>query len=147
MVPKLNKASFGVIAVLAATVAFAGIQPTASAAGLDKKGMAEAKKATQLYKQGNYEEAAAIFLQLSIDNPGMPVFVRNLGACYYYLRRPAQEEGHRRGRQRRSGKVDRRNGPASPARRGCRICRRNGHYLVCRTTYNRYVAGDVDWSH
>jgi hypothetical protein len=50
MVPKLNKASFGVIAVLAATVAFAGIQPTASAAGLDKKGMAEAKKATQLYK-------------------------------------------------------------------------------------------------
>jgi hypothetical protein len=59
-----------------------------SAAGLDKKSTAEAKKATQLYKQGSYEDAAALFLQLSLDNPGMPVFVRNLGACYYYLRRP-----------------------------------------------------------
>lgn len=59
-----------------------------SAAGLDKKSTAEAKKATQLYKQGSYEDAAALFLQLSVDNPGMPVFVRNLGACYYYLRRP-----------------------------------------------------------
>lgn len=59
-----------------------------SAASLDKKSTAEAKKATQLYKQGSYDEAAALFLQLSLDNPGMPVFVRNLGACYYYLRRP-----------------------------------------------------------
>lgn len=59
-----------------------------SAANLDKKSTAEAKKATQLYKQGSYEDAAALFLQLSLDNPGMPVFVRNLGACYYYLRRP-----------------------------------------------------------
>jgi hypothetical protein len=58
------------------------------AASLDKKGTADAKKATQLYKQGSYEEAATLFLQLSLDNPGMPVFVRNLGACYYYLRRP-----------------------------------------------------------
>ena len=29
-----------------------------------------------------------VFLQLSVDNPDMPVFVRNLGACFYYLRRP-----------------------------------------------------------
>ena len=65
-----------------------GSASLASAANLDKKSTAEAKKATQLYKQGSYEEAAALFLQLSLDNPGMPVFVRNLGACYYYLRRP-----------------------------------------------------------
>ncbi len=69
-------------------LALTGLEPGAAAAGLDKKGSADAKKATQLYKQGNYEEAATIFLQLSVDNPGMPVFVRNLGACYYYLRRP-----------------------------------------------------------
>jgi hypothetical protein len=59
-----------------------------SAASLDKKSTADAKKATELYRQGSYEDAAALFLQLSLDNPGMPVFVRNLGACYYYLRRP-----------------------------------------------------------
>ena len=88
MVLKLNKSSVGILVVLAMLLALLGIEPGAAAAGLDKKGSADAKRATQLYKQGNYEEAAAVFLQLSVDNPGMPVFVRNLGACYYYLRRP-----------------------------------------------------------
>ena len=88
MVPKLNKTSAGIFVVLTMFLALMGPTPGAAAAGLDKKSSADAKKATQLYKQGNYEEAAAAFLQLSIDNPGMPVFVRNLGACYYYLRRP-----------------------------------------------------------
>lgn len=86
MVSKLNTASLGVLAVLAMGVVLR--TPEAAAAGLDKKSTADAKQATQLYKTGNYEEAAKIFLQLSIDNPSMPVFVRNLGACYYYLRRP-----------------------------------------------------------
>jgi hypothetical protein len=88
MVPKLNRTSIGILVVLAMLLALLGLEPGAAAAGLDKKGSADAKRATQLYKQGNYEEAAAVFLQLSVDNPGMPVFVRNLGACYYYLRRP-----------------------------------------------------------
>ena len=69
-------------------LAFMAFDQRATAAGLDRKGSVAAKKATQFYKQGNYEEAATIFLQLSVDNPEMPVFVRNLGACYYYLRRP-----------------------------------------------------------
>jgi hypothetical protein len=86
MVPKLNTASLGILAVLAMSVALRA--PEAAAAGLDKQSTADAKKATQLYKTGNYEEAAKISLQLSIDNASMPVFVRNLGACYYYLRRP-----------------------------------------------------------
>jgi len=88
MAPKLNKTSAGIFVVLTMFLALMGPTPGAAAAGLDKKSSADAKKATQLYKQGSYEEAAAVFLQLSIDNPGMPVFVRNLGACYYYLRRP-----------------------------------------------------------
>jgi len=88
MLPKLNRILLAVVALCALTLALSGNDPAASAASLDRKGMAEAKKATQLYKQGKYDDAAAIFLQLSLDNPGMPVFVRNLGACYYYLRRP-----------------------------------------------------------
>ena len=88
MAPRLNRFSLGVLVAIATMLALLGSEPGAAAAGLDRKGTAEAKKATQLYKQGSYEEAAAIFLQLSLDNPGMPVFVRDLGACYYYLRRP-----------------------------------------------------------
>lgn len=49
---------------------------------------ADATEATRLYKQGRYEEAAAIFVKLSVDYPDMLVFERNLGACYYYLRKP-----------------------------------------------------------
>jgi hypothetical protein len=82
----LGSKSSGFLLVLG--LVLLGFASVASAASLDKKSTAEAKKATQLYKQGSYEEAAALFLQLSLDNPGMPVFVRNLGACYYYLRRP-----------------------------------------------------------
>jgi len=88
MAPKLKMAFWGVLVAFALTLAVPGIERSASAASLDKKSAADAKKATQLYKQGHYDDAAAIFLQLSVDNPGMPVFVRNLGACYYYLRRP-----------------------------------------------------------
>ena len=88
MGPTPNRNCIGILVALVMTLALMGLEPGAAAAGLDKKGSADAKNATQLYKQGSYEEAAAVFLQLSIDNPGMPVFVRNLGACYYYLRRP-----------------------------------------------------------
>ena len=88
MLPRLNRTSVGILVALATILAFMALDQRATAAGLDKKGSAAARKATQLYKQGNYEEAATIFLQLSVDNPDMPVFVRNLGACYYYLRRP-----------------------------------------------------------
>ena len=60
----------------------------AFAAGLDAKGKADAKEATQLYKQGLYEEAAQIFARLSVDYPDMQIFERNVGACFYYLRKP-----------------------------------------------------------
>jgi hypothetical protein len=60
----------------------------ALAAGLDKKGEADAKEATRLFKQGLYAEAAPIYARLSVDYPDMVVFERNLGACYYHLRKP-----------------------------------------------------------
>ncbi|HJX66990.1 MAG TPA: tetratricopeptide repeat protein [Polyangia bacterium] len=60
----------------------------ALAAGLTAKDTAKAKEARQLYKAGQYEAAANIFLRLSSDYPGMLVLTRNLGACYYYLHRP-----------------------------------------------------------
>jgi hypothetical protein len=88
MVPKLNRVSPGLIVSLALIVTHVGLESGAGAAGMSKKSTADAKKATQLYKQGNYEAASAIFAELSVDNPDMPVFVRNMGACYYYLRRP-----------------------------------------------------------
>ena len=59
----------------------------ASAAELDKKSSADANEALGLYKEGRYEEAAKIFVRLSVARPDMLVFVRNIGACYYYLRR------------------------------------------------------------
>jgi len=59
----------------------------ALAAELDKKGKSDAKEAMRFYKEGNYEDAAKLFVRLSIAYPDMLVFVRNLGACYYYLRR------------------------------------------------------------
>jgi hypothetical protein len=61
---------------------------TALAAGLDERGEAQAKEASQLYKQGHYEEAASIFAKLSVEYPEMAIFERNLGACFYYLRKP-----------------------------------------------------------
>jgi len=60
----------------------------ALAAGLTAKDTAEAKEARQLYKAGQYEAAAGIFLRLSGKYPDMLVLTRNLGACYYYLHRP-----------------------------------------------------------
>ena len=60
---------------------------TTFAAEMDKKGKADAKGAMRLYKEGNYEDAARLFVKLSLAYPDMLVFVRNLGACYYYLRR------------------------------------------------------------
>jgi tetratricopeptide (TPR) repeat protein len=61
---------------------------SALAAGLTAKETAKAKQAKQLYKEGQYEQAAKLFSSLSSDHPEMLVFTRNLGACYYYLRRP-----------------------------------------------------------
>jgi len=45
------------------------LQGIALAAGLDEKGEADAKQATRLYKQGQYQEAAEIFARLSVDYP------------------------------------------------------------------------------
>ena len=59
----------------------------ALAAELDKRGKSDAKEAMRFYKEGNYEDAAKLFVRLSIGYPDMLVFVRNLGACYYYMRR------------------------------------------------------------
>ncbi len=60
----------------------------AFAAGLDAKEMAELRQARQLYKSGNYQEAANIFSSLSASHPDMPIFSRNAGAAYYYLKQP-----------------------------------------------------------
>ena len=78
-----------VVTVLAAVGAnLPQLQRTAQAAGLDPQGEADAKQATRLYKQGQYEEAAQIFSRLSVDYPDMEIFDRNLGACFYHLRKP-----------------------------------------------------------
>jgi hypothetical protein len=60
----------------------------AQEAEMDAKGEAEAKAALRLYKQGLYEDAAKIFAKLSVDYPDMLIFERNLGACFYYLKKP-----------------------------------------------------------
>jgi hypothetical protein len=60
----------------------------ALAAGLTAEDMGRARQARQLYKEGDYEAAAKIYSDLSSARPDMLVFTRNLGACYYYLRRP-----------------------------------------------------------
>jgi hypothetical protein len=77
-----------VVVTLLAAVAANLPQQSALAAGLDQKGKADAKQATRLYKQGQYQEAAEIFARLSVDYPDMEIFERNLGACFYYLRKP-----------------------------------------------------------
>jgi tetratricopeptide (TPR) repeat protein len=73
------------VAVFAATLPF--VATPAVAAEMDKNAKADAKTAMRLYKEGNYEDAAKIFVKLSVAYPDMLVFVRNLGACYYYMRR------------------------------------------------------------
>jgi len=60
---------------------------SAMAAALTAKDNARAKQAKQLFRQGQYDAAAEIFSSLSSDYPDRLVFTRNLGACYYYLRR------------------------------------------------------------
>jgi hypothetical protein len=82
MAPRLSL--IAAVAVLAALSS----SPAALAAGLDAKGEADAKEATRLYKEGNYEEAAKVFARLTVDYPEMPIFERSLGACFYYLRKP-----------------------------------------------------------
>ena len=79
--------AIGTLLSLAQPVWPAG-QGHALAAGLTAKDTARAKQARQLYKEGKYEDAAKIFSDLSSEHPDMLVFTRNLGACYYYLRRP-----------------------------------------------------------
>jgi tetratricopeptide (TPR) repeat protein len=60
----------------------------ALAEGLDDKGKADAKEATHLFNLGKYEEAAPIYARLALEYPDMVVFLRNLGACNYYLGKP-----------------------------------------------------------
>ena len=81
------------VAIFVITLSLAGVDlplvgQAAVAAGLDKRGEADAKEATQLFKQGRYGEAAPIYAKLSVDYPDMEVFERNLGACFYHLRKP-----------------------------------------------------------
>jgi|GEM_PF-3451495 len=76
------------LGVLLSTITASLPQPSSAlAAELDKKGRSDAKEALRFYKEGNYEDAAKLFVRLSIAYPDMLVFVRNLGACYYYLHR------------------------------------------------------------
>lgn len=72
---------------LTSSIALPPAVSTARAGELDKKGRSDAREAMRLYKEGNYEDAAKVFARLSVNYPDMLVFVRNLGACYYYLRR------------------------------------------------------------
>ena len=79
--------AIGTLLCLAQPVWPAG-QGCALAATMTAKDTARAKQARQLYKEGRYEDAAKIFSDLSSEHPDLLVFTRNLGACYYYLRRP-----------------------------------------------------------
>lgn len=58
------------------------------ASTLTAEDTAKAKQARQLYKEGEYEDAARLFSKLSTDYPDKSAFTRNLGACYYHLHRP-----------------------------------------------------------
>jgi len=84
----LARVSFGIAIASALCLSMPMCEGRALAAGLSAKDTAKAKEARQLYKAGQYEEAANIFLRLSSDYPDMLVLTRNLGACYYYLHRP-----------------------------------------------------------
>jgi hypothetical protein len=76
------------IAIVVAGTSLPRLQSVALAAGLDAKGKAVLKQATRFYKQGMYDEAAKLLTDLVVDHPEMSSLQRNLGACYYYLRRP-----------------------------------------------------------
>jgi len=87
MAPRLGAVILALgLTALAATLPRA--ESAALAAGLDAAGEATAQEATRLYRQGLYEEAAQLFAKLVAGYPDMPIFERNLGACFYYLRRP-----------------------------------------------------------
>ena len=83
--------SLKVVLVSLCLAAFAAALPLAAtpaaAAEMDKNAKSDAKTAMRLYKEGSYDDAAKIFVRLSVAYPDMLVFVRNLGACYYYMRR------------------------------------------------------------
>jgi len=87
MAPRLRVILFST-AILIASVSLPKLEPAAFAAGLDARGEADAMEATTLYKQGRYEEAARIFAKLSVHYPDMLIFERNVGACFYYLKKP-----------------------------------------------------------
>jgi len=59
-----------------------------SAAALADPLKDRARQGKQLYKEGQYEDAAKVFSSLSVEYPDNHAFTRNLGACYYHLRRP-----------------------------------------------------------
>jgi hypothetical protein len=76
------------VALALAGAKLGGQVALAQEAEMDAKGEAEAKEGLRLYKQGLYEDAAKIFAKLSVDYPDMLIFERNLGACFYYLKKP-----------------------------------------------------------
>jgi tetratricopeptide (TPR) repeat protein len=88
MLRSLARLSLGIAIGSALCLSVPFCEGSALAAGLTAKETAKAKQAKQLYKEGQYEQAAKLFSSLSSDHPEMLVFTRNLGACYYYLRRP-----------------------------------------------------------
>jgi len=61
----------------------------ALAADLSDEENADGTTALRLYKEGRYEDAVKTFVALSVAHPDMLVFIRNTGACYYYLRKTA----------------------------------------------------------
>jgi hypothetical protein len=88
MAPRLKLVCL-VVALSTAAANLPCLESVALAAGLDPKGEATAKEASGLYRQGMYEDAAKLFAKLTVDYPDMLIFERSLGACYYYLRKPA----------------------------------------------------------
>jgi hypothetical protein len=88
MATRRTLVSLSLCTLLAAGGYLPGPRPTVCAAETSGAYEADAKQAMVLYRQGQYEEAATIFARLSVEYPDMLVFGRNLGACYYYLRKP-----------------------------------------------------------
>ena len=88
MLGTLARLSLGLAIATALCLSPSLCEGRAQAASLSAKDTARAKRAKQLYKDGQYEEAAKIFSSLCSNYPDTLVLTRNLGACYYYLRRP-----------------------------------------------------------
>lgn len=96
MAPRLSPILFASMVSLV-TANLPGLAPVAAAAALDAKGEVEAKQATRLYKEGHYEDAAKLFSRLTVEYPELTIFERNLGACFYYLRKPEPALSNLRG--------------------------------------------------